>query len=902
MNQLIITDLRVEQFRKFAKPVRLAGLGPGLNLLCAANEAGKSTLKAALDAAFFTRHRVGGEAARSLRTQDNDAPPVVQVSFALGGDAFTLTKRFHRQHRARLIRPGGSLAEGDAAEEELQALLGFETVGARASAKAEALGVWGLLWVAQGDSFAPLQVSASARGSLEECLAGGEVATITGGARGHRVVETVRAELAKYLTQGRQQPTGRFAQVIQQEKDVQAGLAEAQALKTDLEEQLRALDETRRERAAQTRDFDPAAEEQEIQALRQQLAEAQRQAAQTDNAKLNRDLAKGNLTQADEAIARRSSLVQAAGDAATALSGAETGHKAHAEAATAAAARVAAAEQAFVQADEAWKQARDRATAHADRQKSQRVKTDSAETIARLEQALAAARRASALAKEAEALPVTGKALQKLRTLAGQRETAAAARAAAATVLRFSLSDAGAGAIRLNGGPPPVSGDTALTQPATLDLGVFGQIEVRPGTQDAAAIDQTLADAAKALADALQDLQCASLAQAEEQAERRRHLLQEVASATEKANLYAPGLNGDSGRIVGALEAAKAAADSADEAFAASAAVHGEAMSDEGVAEALQIAEDARQHQSEVRAGERQAHALAEQSARQSAAALQAAKTSHAAAAQALDLARKAAGDDVLAAQIPAAADALSAAEAQYETALEKSRTTGTPDSIQKQINRRETSRENRRNRIAKLGETIASLEAQVRAKSERGPDEAIAIAEESLTRLAIERERIERDVAALQLLDRTLREAQASVEARYLEPVTQKLRPHLATLFGEAQVSMAGDFSLQTLERTQRTEDIGQLSAGTQEQLAILSRLAFAEVLAEQGRPVVLLLDDALVYADDRRIQDMFSALERAAERFQVIVLSCRERVFDGLGGATQRRLSIEPCEPIEV
>lgn len=902
MNQLVITDLRVEQFRKFAKPVRLTGLGPGLNLLCAANEAGKSTLKAALDAAFFTRHRVGGEAARSLRTQDNDAPPVVQVGFGLGGDAFTLTKRFHRQHRARLIRPGGSLAEGDAAEEELQALLGFETLGARASAKAEALGVWGLLWVAQGDSFAPLQVSASARGSLEECLAGGEVATITGGARGHRVAETVRGELAKYLTQSQRKPTGRYAQVLQDEQAAQAALAEAQALKADLEEQLHALDDTRREREAQTRGFDPAAEEQEIQVLRQQLADAQRQAAQTDNAKLNRDLAKSNLAQAEEALARRNSLVQAVADAAKALSGAETGNNADSDAATAAAARMAAAEKAFAQADEAWKAARDRGKTHADWQKWQRTKEASTEMIARLEQALEAARSAAASAKEAEALQVTDRALQKLRALAGQRETAAAARAAAATVLRFSLSDAGTEVIQLNGAPPPASGDASLTQPATLDLGSLGEIEVRPGSQDAAAIDQALADAEQALADALRHLQCASLAQAEEQAERRRQLLQDAMSATEKASLYAPGLNGEAGRIADALENAKAAAERADEALAASAVAHGEAMSEEGVADASQKAEDDRQHQSEVRAGARQAHALAKQSARQSAAALQAAKTSHAAAAQALDLARAAAGDDALAVQIPAAAEALSVAETQYEAALEKSRTTGEPDSIQKQISRRERRQENHRNTIAKMGETIASLEAQVQAKSERGPDEATAIAEESLARLAIERARIERDVAALQLLDRTLREAQASVEARYLQPVTQKLRPHLATLFGEAQVNMAGDFSLQTLERTQRTEDIGQLSAGTQEQLAILSRLAFAEVLAEQGRPVVLLLDDALVYADDRRIQDMFSALERAAERFQVIVLSCRQRVFDGLGGESQRRLSIEPCEPIEV
>jgi hypothetical protein len=43
-----------------------------------------------------------------------------------------------------------------------------------------------------------------------------------------------------------------------------------------------------------------------------------------------------------------------------------------------------------------------------------------------------------------------------------------------------------------------------------------------------------------------------------------------------------------------------------------------------------------------------------------------------------------------------------------------------------------------------------------------------------------------------------------------------------------------------------------------------------------------------------------MFMALERAAERFQVVIFTCHARAFDGLGGRSQRRLSIEPADPI--
>ncbi|MGI9404194.1 MAG: ATP-binding protein, partial [Hyphomicrobium sp.] len=46
------------------------------------------------------------------------------------------------------------------------------------------------------------------------------------------------------------------------------------------------------------------------------------------------------------------------------------------------------------------------------------------------------------------------------------------------------------------------------------------------------------------------------------------------------------------------------------------------------------------------------------------------------------------------------------------------------------------------------------------------------------------------------------------------------------------------------------------------------------------------LILDDALVYSDDQRIEHMFAALKRAAQTHQVLVLTCRERTFAGLGG----------------
>ena len=61
--------------------------------------------------------------------------------------------------------------------------------------------------------------------------------------------------------------------------------------------------------------------------------------------------------------------------------------------------------------------------------------------------------------------------------------------------------------------------------------------------------------------------------------------------------------------------------------------------------------------------------------------------------------------------------------------------------------------------------------------------------------------------------------------------------------------------------------------------------------LLCERVQEVPVILDDALVFSDDTRIEQMFVALNRAGHKQQVIVLTCRTRRFEALSG---RQLSI--------
>ena len=53
------------------------------------------------------------------------------------------------------------------------------------------------------------------------------------------------------------------------------------------------------------------------------------------------------------------------------------------------------------------------------------------------------------------------------------------------------------------------------------------------------------------------------------------------------------------------------------------------------------------------------------------------------------------------------------------------------------------------------------------------------------------------------------------------------------------------------------------------------------ADLMAQRGESVPLVLDDALVFCDDARFDRMLKLLRRGASRHQILVLTCHEREF---------------------
>ena len=170
------------------------------------------------------------------------------------------------------------------------------------------------------------------------------------------------------------------------------------------------------------------------------------------------------------------------------------------------------------------------------------------------------------------------------------------------------------------------------------------------------------------------------------------------------------------------------------------------------------------------------------------------------------------------------------------------------------------------------------------------GVDEALDTAQAEQSRLAAQVKNYEQEVAVLELLRDTLRSAEIEAKARYLAPVITRVEPYFKMLLPATDLMLDEDLHITGVRRNGLEEEFARLSEGTQEQIAVLARLGFAELLLDQGRPATVILDDALVFSDDDRIERMFDIMTRAAERMQIIVLTCRKRLFTRLGAPMLR------------
>lgn len=869
-----LSRIRVEQFKRFRQPIEIDGLEAGINLFTGPNEAGKSTLVVAIRAAFFERHRSGS--VEELRPWgDSSASPTVELEFVTGGKAYKLTKSFLSKKRCAL-HVGTRQLDGADAEEHLAELLGFQYAG-RGASTAEHWGIPGLLWIQQGAAQDIRNSVAHAinhlRTALNESL--GEVTSSSG----DEVLSAVEDARNHLLTPSTGSPKGPYAEAIKRETELSNAIQTLNAEISTYRDKVDALSALRNEHAADEAEKPWAAFRQ-----REQEAAAKLEAIQQVEASLAND--RQRAAQLEERV----KLLRGQLDT-------FTGQQKEVEARSAA---LDAAEQTLADAAEiveSWKSSSAEATRRYETARETLRVTRQEDTrrnlLRQLDDSRLKAENAAAVLAKAEAEQDTLQTLQKqvaaaeiaADDLAALREQHRQIRelqihqAAAATRLRYTLTEGHS--IQLGSESLAGIGERLLLDATTITVPGFGRLDILPGGADLAKLrrqEQALADDHAAL---LQRLGLASIDAAEARHQTHAQRLAEITTAAATLNALAP-------KGVDTLRAEQAAHDvhaqEIEQILGQMPPTTEPAADLPSIAEADATEDAARTSLEQINNSLNQAKLVAgsAQAAFESA-------TRELSAAQALldapdraqrvadanqDLVDARAEQAMVAAQI----EALAARVAQAR-----------PDILKQDVERLRRSANQHEQHHAQRREMLVRLEAELQTAGAQGLEERRAerVRDHEQARRRVEE--LRRRAAALDHLLQLLRNKRRALTRRLQAPLQKHLTHYLQLLFPQASLEIDEDLTPGPLTRkSDRGTESGAfeaLSFGAREQMGVISRLAYADLLKEAGRPTLIILDDALVHSDTTRLVQMKRVLFDAATRHQILLFTCHPEKWRDIG-----------------
>jgi DNA repair exonuclease SbcCD ATPase subunit len=872
-------------FRKFVGTVRVDGIGDGLNVLVGPNEMGKSTLMEAINGVIFQKANSQSKEVKSFGHLFNRTVPEVSLGFDLGGKAWTVRKRFAGSAgKAWLQSADGLLYEGEEAEGELQRLLGFAMSGRSAEP-----GIWGTLWVRQGRSFGDPALDEQARRTVHDCLET-QVGAVTGGLRGQRIPKAIEQALDEFVT-ARGAPRGRYKTACEKLSDLRDRIALLEAKRAKLFDEMERLTSLKHELRNLEADWNGEEHAKQVVAARQKRAEAERKAEEIKAARTAAELASERAERARTETEKRTRLVVEMNQIQKSVADLRL--------------RVESAEQTKNQAAEAMAAKERELRGLLERQ---RQMTDKERRLHRVhdvilldaeisryraivEQVQENQKEAEAFGEEIGRIQATRDKVDQVETAEQELAAASAARDAAGTNVALAIDKGVVERVTINGEELHTP-DAMYRVVDNLVIGIadIGQIAIQPRVGDREAVLDRVHRAERALNTALAAAGAETPTAARTAAARRRDLEHrlEVLRKTidrltpgDKKSGLASGLDalkirikelrgrrdGEMRRLALEVLPERAAVECDLSEIAVAAAKLGTDI-DGANAGLGPLSEAAEQTRALFEALHREF--VGEQRELQT-------KT------DALADGRRRDADEALAAK----ADELERnAQKQRASVTELEERVGEPIAdIDAEIKRLENSARIYQHEAARLRTEIARSSATINASEGDGVEEELENARAEELRLNKEIEDCKREIAVLQLLRDTLRTAESEAKARYLAPVTTRVEPYLRVLIPGTNLMLDEDLHIARLKRNGMEEDFTRLSDGTQEQIAVLTRLAFAELLLDQGRPATVILDDALVFSDDERIERMFNIMTRAAERLQIIVLTCRKRLFTRLG-----------------
>ena len=877
---MLIRRIAVRNFRKLLHGVEIDGMEPGLTVIVGDNEEGKSTLLKALQSAFFDRYKLTGDAADAMKPFGSEVRPEVAVDFEVGQTSYRLKKGF-LQSSSALLESDRDRWQNDSAEDQLRGLLGFSSPG-RGAAKEEHRGLSGLLWVEQGRAFEPLELNRDTRDALHEAIKG-EVGQVTGGERGRKLLAVVHEKCNEYFSPKKGDEKGELKAARSKVEDLNG---KVQRIEIELAQYNDKVDTLANLKNILTR-YESEGRLAQAQA---EMQEAQNTARELEAVDAQIETAEARLKEAKTAFEFARAAWRTRKDKVERLQSVET----EAEPVTR---NVENLNEELRLATEARDRAEDRlrvTNAALENAESNRIAAERerkrAEITVSLEELDGRIQRARDIQTKtardretAAGIPIDKATLARLQEKDQELENKRAALEAVATTLDFSPS--GDQSVNVDGQTWDAGRQRRITEKTTLELEGFGLLLITPGGEDIRARRAAVEELQSSAAADLQRVGCDSVEAAETAWSEKNALQSRIGQAQARLDEIVPeGLEELQTRAdglrerLGAVKALIADPSSPPSTVREAKEVEEAASSQEEDARAAQTAAG-----EQLKAEERNFSDVQERRTGETSTLAQLEKQIKRLRKD-LDNSRQDKADVDLERDVDAAGKTYDTRATELEK-LETQRERMSPDLVQAELARSQDAYENLQKQIAKDKEQADKLEGELRGIGQKGLGEAAQQKRGELEIATQDLARLELDAKAWKLLRDTLQQAEREAKEKFLAPVTERLQPYMKLVFPGTDLQLDEEkMEIAALRRVHK-EPFVSLSIGTQEQIAVLARLALADLLREKGKPVVLILDDALVNCDDGRFNRMALALRKAADNVQIIILTCHEARYRSLG-----------------
>lgn len=858
-----LREIEVEHWRGLSG--KLGPFSDTLNLISGPNEAGKSRFFQAIRYALFESYKGTAQHKQKLQSWTSAESPTVCLSFEVDGAQYKLTKRFLKGGYAELSGAGQTLKDAEA-EDKLLQLTGGREASSRGETPSDAMGVWPLLMVEQGQSrdAASHALNRDSQSRLQDLLSS-EIGTAAISATGKKLLELAAAERDRFFT-----PSGQEKAQLKQTRTrcdaAQADLSQAEDAYNKQISTAAELSELRQKLA----DLTPRLERVRNEAKEaQQQAEAARDARnQRDSKQSARDLAANRKQSCEQALHARESLQSELQDAAAQLSQAQHTRDELAQNQQQLSEQLRHKEQAM----NAARAQRDKAREHLKAaQKAQQAQQTSAQ-IGQLEAIYKALQNNAAQVhkrrdQRAKLVEISEKNLASLRDLEQQYKVAQAQLDGAAMRIGITAHQA----ISINGQSLPSGGQRELlvTGREQITLDGIADIDVRPqqGTLDE--LKTAVDTAQQALKDALDSFGVTDIAQAATAESQWSQLTRDIQALEREAKIMSsqplPELQEELARLQAKLSELGEINEDSDLPSATDA--HEVAQQAMENAESKRSAADKLLNQHLTQLAE--AKAIAEQLASQ-------------------QQSRQHKLDGMptlesLQTDLSQAQQALAQAQLALDEAIQRFAALG-GEQITDDAARAQRALRQLEQRQAESKSTLDELQGSLRMLVQSGRYEQVQDCAAELELATAERLRLERDALAAKRLYDVLADKQQALVDRLTAPVIERIQPYLVDIFPGSKLRHGDKLDFTGLQSDNVEEDFQALSGGAQEQLALITRIGLAEVLATDER-LPLILDDSLVNSDADRIKRLHRTLDKASARLQIIVLTCHEAWFDALG-----------------